>query len=63
MTDDIMAMIWGRPVRQTKRRIPRKRAQYRDPMTGITRTTTGAVQAMVGVTVGTTLLGAIKGMR
>lgn len=55
MTDAIMLMVFGRPVKQT-----RKRVQYRDPMADVTRATVGDVQAMIAVTIGTTVLRAVR---
>ena len=57
MSEDIMDFIWGR--RQS--RSPAKRAPSLDPSAEMQRTVAGGVNAMVGVTVGTTLLKAIRG--
>ena len=56
MVDEITLMVFGHPARQT-----RKPAPYRDPMADVTRATVGGVQAMIAVTIGTTVLRAIKG--
>lgn len=56
MADEITLMVFGSQARQT-----RKPAPLRDPMADVTRATIGGVQAMIAVTIGTTVLGAIRG--
>ena len=57
MSEDIMDFIWGR----RQRRPPAKRVPPPDPSAEMQRAVAGGVNAMVGVTVGTTLLQAIRG--
>ena len=56
MTDAIMLMVFGSPARQTRKPTP-----YHDPMADITRVTVGGVKAMIAVTIGTTVLRAVRG--